>query len=360
MKILRDKLNNISELNIFKNVYSQKPNMTDLNFNISITNEKKNETIKNTLNKENSQFNDQFSEEKNLVNKDILNEQSVIYNENLAKLKSKIEEYENYLNLNGFKIENYEKILQENIDLKKIKSRLDEEILVLSSNFKSPQIIENKVNSSYLNNSNLNLNEANIRFKNLIVSIIITKDENIKLKSEYALIEQKNKEKEEYIVKLEKEKNMLTELNTTSISNNANNVPLKSIFLYILSRNEFTNKESNLKILNELFGQNFDFIKFLQMRVDSLELQNYYLISKNDKNTNIIKSYLDEMIEVYEVVSDIRNVLNQVYDVQSLTKEFMLIRETLNTKNDFLMKKKDIFFEEKRSLDSKAIKVTFN
>ena len=66
------------------------------------------------------------------------------------------------------------------------------------------------------------------------------------------------------------------------------------------------------------------------------------------------------MIEVYEVVSDIRNVLNQVYDVQSLTKEFMLIRETLNTKNDFLMKKKDIFFEEKRSLDSKAIKVTFN
>ena len=231
---------------------------------------------------------------------------------------------------------------------------------VLSSNFKSPQIIENKVNSSYLNNSNLNLNEANIRFKNLIVSIIITKDENIKLKSEYALIEQKNKEKEEYIVKLEKEKNMLTELNTTSISNNANNVPLKSIFLYILSRNEFTNKESNLKILNELFGQNFDFIKFLQMRVDSLELQNYYLISKNDKNTNIIKSYLDEMIEVYEVVSDIRNVLNQVYDVQSLTKEFMLIRETLNTKNDFLMKKKDIFFEEKRSLDSKAIKVTFN
>ena len=237
---------------------------------------------------------------------------------------------------------------------------MDEEILVLSSNFKSPQIIENKVNSSYLNNSNLNLNEANIRFKNLIVSIIITKDENIKLKSEYALIEQKNKEKEEYIVKLEKEKNMLTELNTTSISNNANNVPLKSIFLYILSRNEFTNKESNLKILNELFGQNFDFIKFLQMRVDSLELQNYYLISKNDKNTNIIKSYLDEMIEVYEVVSDIRNVLNQVYDVQSLTKEFMLIRETLNTKNDFLMKKKDIFFEEKRSLDSKAIKVTFN
>ena len=185
-------------------------------------------------------------------------------------------------------------------------------------------------------------------------------NENIKLKSEYALIEQKNKEKEEYIVKLEKEKNMLTELNTTSISNNANNVPLKSIFLYILSRNEFTNKESNLKILNELFGQNFDFIKFLQMRVDSLELQNYYLISKNDKNTNIIKSYLDEMIEVYEVVSDIRNVLNQVYDVQSLTKEFMLIRETLNTKNDFLMKKKDIFFEEKRSLDSKAIKVTFN
>jgi hypothetical protein len=158
--------------------------------------------------------------------------------------------------------------------------------------------------------------------------------------------------------KLEKEKKMFTEMNTVALNNSGtNSSTLKSIFLSILSRNEFTNKEANFKAIRELFGQNFDYIKFLQMRIDSLELQNYYLITKNEKNINLIKTYLDELIEVYEVVSDIRNVLNQVFDMQSLTKEFMLIRETLNTKNDFLMKKKEIFSEEKKNLDIKAIKV---
>lgn len=171
-------------------------------------------------------------------------------------------------------------------------------------------------------------------------------------------MEQKDKEKEEYIFKLEKEKKMLTEINTVSLNNigsSSSSSSLKNIFLSILTRNEFTNKETNIKAIRELFGNNFDYIKFLQMRIDSLELQNYYLITKNEKNTNMIKTYLDELIEVYEVVSDIRNVLNQVFEMQSLTKEFMLIRETLNTKNDFLMKKKEIFSEEKKNLDMKAI-----
>ena len=182
------------------------------------------------------------------------------------------------------------------------------------------------------------------------------------MKSEIALFHQKEKETEEYLVKLEKEKKMISEINNVSLNNNNNNQSLntstiKNIFINLLIRNEFSNKESNLKILKEIFGQNFEFVKFLQMRVDSLELQNYYLISKNEKNYNLIKTYLDELIEVYEVVSDIRNVLNQVYEMQSLTKEFMLIRETLNTKNDFLMKKKEIFFEEKKNNDTKTIKV---
>jgi hypothetical protein len=181
------------------------------------------------------------------------------------------------------------------------------------------------------------------------------------LKSEIALLEQKDKEKEEYMFKIEKEKKMLTEMNTVALNNaGTTSSTLKSIFLSILSRNEFSNKETNFKAIKELFGQNFDYVKFLQMRIDSLELQNYYLITKNEKNINMIKTYLDELIEVYEVVSDIRNVLNQVFDMQSLTKEFMLIRETLNTKNDFLMKKKEIFSEEKKNLDIKAIKVNLD
>ncbi len=181
------------------------------------------------------------------------------------------------------------------------------------------------------------------------------------MKSEIALLEQKDKEKEEYMFKIEKEKKMLTEMNTVALNNaGTTSSTLKSIFLSILSRNEFSNKETNFKAIKELFGQNFDYVKFLQMRIDSLELQNYYLITKNEKNINMIKTYLDELIEVYEVVSDIRNVLNQVFDMQSLTKEFMLIRETLNTKNDFLMKKKEIFSEEKKNLDIKAIKVNLD
>lgn len=176
------------------------------------------------------------------------------------------------------------------------------------------------------------------------------------MKSEIVLLEEKDNEKEEYIAKIEREKRIITEANSNFGNNMASENQIKGLFMNLILRNDLSLKESNSKLLRDIFGKNFDYMKFLQLRIDTLELQNYFLITKNEKNINLMKTYLDELIEVYEVVSDIRNVLNQVYEMQSLTKEFVLIRETLNTKNEFLMKKKEIFIEEKKNNEFKYIK----
>jgi hypothetical protein len=117
----------------------------------------------------------------------------------------------------------------------------------------------------------------------------------------------------------------------------------------------------NRKILNELFTNEFgkskfDFIRFLNQRTDALELQNYHLISKIEKNNLSMKNYINELNEFYEVISDIKNVVNQVYESQTLTTEFLIIRDTLNHKINYLMDQKEINSAEKEKLENDETK----
>jgi hypothetical protein len=91
-------------------------------------------------------------------------------------------------------------------------------------------------------------------------------------------------------------------------------------------------------------------MNLLLNRIETLEIQNYHLVTKNESMTQMMIGYIDEIIEYYEVVLDIKNVLNQVYDAQTLTREFNIIRETLNNKNEYLKKQKEVFLDDKNQL----------
>jgi len=97
-------------------------------------------------------------------------------------------------------------------------------------------------------------------------------------------------------------------------------------------------------------------MRFLGARVDALEFQNFKLASKHEKYSNLIGNYIDELIEFIEILSDIRNVVNQVFDSQSLTKEFLIIRETLNSRDEYLEKQKKYFFSEKEKVSKELNK----
>ncbi len=118
---------------------------------------------------------------------------------------------------------------------------------------------------------------------------------------------------------------------------------------------------NNLKLLHEIFNnkdnnnnnnnnEDVNFTRFLGARVDALEFQNFKLASKHEKYSLLISSYIEELIEFIEILSDIHNVVNQVYDSQSLTKEFLIIRDTLNSRDEYLDKQKKYFLSEKEKV----------
>ena len=120
----------------------------------------------------------------------------------------------------------------------------------------------------------------------------------------------------------------------------------------LINKDDIFNNKINLRILNELFTKNEVFwSKYLYARVDALEFQNFKLNLKHEKYSNSINNYIDEIIEFIEVISDIKNVVNQVYESQTLTQEFLLIRETLNSRDPFLKTQKNFFLEEKKNID---------
>ena len=155
---------------------------------------------------------------------------------------------------------------------------------------------------------------------------------------------------ERQLNRLEKEKRFFTQTHS-----NENDNYYKLLILSLITGNYDHERQS--LILHEIFDKNkIPIISILCDRIEKLEIQNYSLISKNDLYIQMINSYIDELVEYYEVVYDIKNVLNQVYDASALTKEFLIIRETLNNKEDFLKKQKEIYIEEKNQLNSNKLK----
>ena len=118
------------------------------------------------------------------------------------------------------------------------------------------------------------------------------------------LLEEEKKSK--YL--LEKQLNILKQLETNKI--NSNNQNLKTLIFSLINKEDL--KSQNTKIMNEIFIlEDINWVKFLGARVEALEFQNYILLSKHEKYSNLINNYIDELVEFIEVISDIKNVVNE-------------------------------------------------
>lgn len=122
------------------------------------------------------------------------------------------------------------------------------------------------------------------------------------------------------------------------------------------NNNNAVNNSSNTVNINNNNNEDVNFTRFLGARVDALEFQNFKLASKLEKYSNLINNYIEELIEFIEILSDIRNVVNQVFESQSLTKEFLIIRETLNSRDEYLEKQKKYFVSEKGKVNKELNK----
>jgi hypothetical protein len=170
-------------------------------------------------------------------------------------------------------------------------------------------------------------------------------------------------EKDKTIFELEKENRIFKEIeefsgpNFNSSSNNNINY-LKFFILSIINKNFDFNSGS--KIISEIFNnttdKKFDLVKFLLNRIESLEYQNYSLITKNENYSLMISNYIDELVEYLDVLSDITNVINQVNEAQTFTTEFMIIRDTLNKRGDYINSQKEELLTEREKIENEQIK----
>lgn len=168
------------------------------------------------------------------------------------------------------------------------------------------------------------------------------KIENISLKRE--LEEEKRKR-----FNIEKQMEILKQLENNKI--NPQNQSLKLLIFSLLNKEDISGSSFYFKILSELFNRNeINWSRFLAARVDALEFQNFKLNSKQEIFSNTITNYINELIEFIEVISYFKNVVNQIFESQSLTQEFFLIRETLNSRDSFMESQKNFFLEEKKNI----------
>lgn len=153
---------------------------------------------------------------------------------------------------------------------------------------------------------------------------------------------------------LEKQLSIIKQLDTNKI--NTANQSVKLLIFSLLNKEEVGSSFSNPKILSEIFNNDeVNFNRFLGSRVEALEFQNFKLLSKHEKYSVLINNYIDELVEFIEVISDIKNVVNQVFESQALTKEFLIIRETLNSRDEFLEKQKKFFLAEKEKISKELV-----
>ncbi len=183
MKILRDKLNNIHELNLFKNVYSQKPNSINTNVNSSINNNptnssRSNNVLKNTT-RDNISCEPMFDDITN--NNKQINDNSN-QNEIINRMGIRIHEMQEFIEKNKHKVDNYDNLYRENINLRERNSKLEEQIFSLRSEVNSPQKVEHKSNASFSNTTNPLGADNQPKLKSLIVSISVILERKSQIK----------------------------------------------------------------------------------------------------------------------------------------------------------------------------------
>lgn len=138
--------------------------------------------------------------------------------------------------------------------------------------------------------------------------------------------------------------------------------PIKHYVLSIILSKEFINKSNNYEILKSFFGDNFNYVKFMSERNDTLEYQNYTLLNLTESIQMLfnksISSYDSLVNELNEAKDNISNIINTRTIRQDLVDYFnKLSSSKFNNYKELLLKSfNDINFEEQIIYNKLVIK----
>ena len=234
----------------------------------------------------------------------------------IEKLNQKIEELQNALYINSYKINNYDNILNKNRELNNLIKKNNSNWKISNSNYEINEEENNNINILKNNENDVN---------------------NISMKDYYNnLSKNSNRENDPELI------NNL--INTNKYLNSEIDKLKKE--LYLSSKQNISNKEILANYIQQILGENKDklntnLINFLLDRIDKLEFQNYFLASKLENYILILNKYLDELCEYIDIIYDMRDVINDIPDkfYNEMTQDFFIVKNAINGKNDLLNKK---------------------
>ena len=241
----------------------------------------------------------------------------------IEKLNQKIEELQTALNMNSYKINNYDNLLIKNRELNNIIRKNNSNYKISNSNY---EINEEEINNNNFNNENLGY----IKVNENDINNISMKDNN------YNISKTSNRENDPELI------NNLINMNKYL---NSELDKLKKE-LYLSSKQNTSNKEILANYIQQILGENKDklnteLVGFLLDRIDKLEYQNFYLASKLENYILILNKYLDELCEYIDIIYDMRDVINDIPSkfYNEMTQDFFIVKNAINEKNDLLNKK---------------------
>ena len=256
----------------------------------------------------------------------------------IEKLNQKIEELQTALNVNSYKINNYDNLLNKNKELNNLIKKNNSNYRISNSNY---EINEEEINNN-INNDNL----GNIKVNENDINNISMKDYN------YNISKNSNRENDT---------ELLNNLINTNKYLNSELDKLKKE-LYLSSKQNTSNKEILANYIQQILGENkdklnTDLIAFLLDRIDKLEFQNFFLASKLENYILIMNKYLDELCEYIDIISDMRDVINDIPSkfYNELTQDFFIVKNAINEKQDLLNKKYEEYNLFKNALNTEDI-----
>ena len=227
------------------------------------------------------------------------------------------------LNINSYKINNYDNIMSKNKELNNIIIKL-----------------KNKNNGSNMkinNSSNYEINEEE-NINNNYIKINENDINNISMK-DYNLSKNSNKENNNDVNEI------INNLMNTNKYLNSEIEQLKKE-LYLSSKQNTSNKEVLANYIQQTLDENKDklnlnLIQFLLDRNDKLEYQNFFLASKLENYILIINQYIDDLCEYIDIIYDMKDVINDIPNrfYKDLNQDFFIVKNEINEKLDLLNKK---------------------
>ena len=243
--------------------------------------------------------------------------------ETIEKLNKKIDELQTTLNINSYKINNYDNIMSKNKELNNIIIKL-----------------KNKNNGSNMkinNSSNYEINEEE-NINNNYIKINENDINNISMK-DYNLSKNSNKENNNDVNEI------INNLMNTNKYLNSEIEQLKKE-LYLSSKQNTSNKEVLANYIQQTLDENKDklnlnLIQFLLDRNNKLEYQNFFLASKLENYILIINQYIDDLCEYIDIIYDMKDVINDIPNrfYKDLNQDFFIVKNEINEKLDLLNKK---------------------